>query len=223
MGSAFKLVILAELIRATNAGERRWTDAVTLDGAPLPGGVYTQAPAGTRVALRELATKMISISDNSATDILIKTLGRARIEAMLPVVGIADPRAAAPADVDARHVQAEGGPITGAPRPALIWPRTRLGAARCSTGRSPPSRLSAIDPALFVDGQAGDDRHARMVREPRRPRPRDGLDPAATPKSGPGAEARAILAINPAVPARDPRRCGATSATRVDRSPACSA
>lgn len=97
IGSAFKLVILAELVRATNAGERHWTDTVTLDGkTELPGGTYTLSPAGTQVTLRELAGKMISVSDNSATDILLHTLGRARIEAMLPVVGIANPAALRP-------------------------------------------------------------------------------------------------------------------------------
>ncbi|MEP9361183.1 serine hydrolase [Sphingomonas sp. KR3-1] len=91
IGSAFKLVILAELVRATNAGERKWDDLVTLDGGMLPGGGYTMKPKGTQVSLRELATQMISISDNSATDILLHTLGRAKVEAMMPVLGIADP------------------------------------------------------------------------------------------------------------------------------------
>jgi len=91
IGSAFKLVILAELVRETNAGSRKWDDLVTLDGSPLPGGGYTRKPKGTQVTLRELATQMISISDNSATDILLKTLGREKVEAMLPVLGIADP------------------------------------------------------------------------------------------------------------------------------------
>ncbi len=91
IGSEFKLVILAEVIRAITAGERRWTDAVTLDGRPLPGGRYAALPAGTKVPLRELAQAMISVSDNSATDIMIATLGRERIEAMLPQVGIARP------------------------------------------------------------------------------------------------------------------------------------
>jgi beta-lactamase class A len=93
VGSAFKLVILAELVRSTNAGERTWDDMVTLDGRMLPGGGYALKPAGTKVSLRELATQMISISDNSATDILLATLGRERVEAMLPVLGVRpDPR-----------------------------------------------------------------------------------------------------------------------------------
>lgn len=91
IGSAFKLIILAELVRATNAGERKWDDMVTLDGTPLPGGGYFMKSKGTQISLRELATQMISISDNSATDILLRTLGREKVEAMLPVVGVADP------------------------------------------------------------------------------------------------------------------------------------
>lgn len=91
IGSAFKLVILAELVRETNAGTRKWDDLVTLDGGMLPGGGYTAKPKGTQVSLRELATQMISISDNSATDILLHTLGREKVEAMMPVLGIADP------------------------------------------------------------------------------------------------------------------------------------
>uniref|UniRef100_A0A183C8B1 Beta-lactamase2 domain-containing protein n=1 Tax=Globodera pallida TaxID=36090 RepID=A0A183C8B1_GLOPA len=91
IGSAFKLVILAELVRLTNKGERKWDDLVTLDGGMLPGGGYTTKPKGTQVSLRELATQMISISDNSATDILLHHLGRQKVEAMMPVLGIADP------------------------------------------------------------------------------------------------------------------------------------
>lgn len=93
VGSAFKLVIFAELVRATNAGERRWDDQVTLEGGQLPWGGYAFRPAGTKVSLRELATQMISISDNSAADILLATLGRDKVEAMLGTLGVRpDPR-----------------------------------------------------------------------------------------------------------------------------------
>ncbi|KQM77553.1 hypothetical protein ASE70_06595 [Sphingomonas sp. Leaf22] len=90
IGSAFKLVILAELVRSIEAGERKWSDVVTLDGSALPGGGYAQQPKGTRVPFRDLAERMISVSDNSATDILLFQLGRQKVEAMLPVVGMTD-------------------------------------------------------------------------------------------------------------------------------------
>jgi len=93
VGSAFKLIILAELVRVTNKGERKWDDMVTLDGRMLPGGGYNWKPKGTQVSLRELATQMISISDNSATDILLDFLGREKVEAMLRTIGVThDPR-----------------------------------------------------------------------------------------------------------------------------------
>ncbi len=90
IGSAFKLVILSELVRSIAAGERRWTDSVTIDGRPLPGGAYTLRAKGVQVPVRELAERMISVSDNSATDILLHHLGREKVEAMLPVVGMTD-------------------------------------------------------------------------------------------------------------------------------------
>ncbi len=90
IGSAFKLVILSELVRSIAAGERKWTDTVTLDGRPLPGGFYTPAARGTAVPIRDLAERMISVSDNSATDILLFHLGRRKVEAMLPIIGMTD-------------------------------------------------------------------------------------------------------------------------------------
>ena len=96
IGSTFKLVILAELVRAIDAGERKWDDATTLDGAELPAGGFNQLPKGTTVPLRALAEAMIKVSDNSATDVLIRTLGREKIEAMQARVGIKAPAANVP-------------------------------------------------------------------------------------------------------------------------------
>lgn len=91
VGSAFKLVIFAELIRSISASERRWDDEVTLDGRELPFGSYRQLPTGSKVSLRNLAEKMISVSDNSATDLLLFALGRENVETMQKTLGVADP------------------------------------------------------------------------------------------------------------------------------------
>ena len=96
IGSTFKLVILAELVRAIDAGTRKWDDAIVLDGTELPAGGFNQLPKGTTVPLRKLAEEMIRISDNSATDVLIRTLGREKIEAMQAKVGIKTPAANVP-------------------------------------------------------------------------------------------------------------------------------
>lgn len=87
VGSTFKLVILAELIRAVDAGERRWGDLIPIDGAELPAGLFRDLPTGSRIPLRGLAEAMIKVSDNSATDMLIRLLGREKIEAMQSRVG----------------------------------------------------------------------------------------------------------------------------------------
>ena len=96
IGSTFKLVILAELVRAIDAGQRKWDDAIVLDGTELPAGGFNRMPKGTTVPLRKLAEEMIRISDNSATDVLIRVLGREKIEAMQGKVGIKAPKANVP-------------------------------------------------------------------------------------------------------------------------------
>lgn len=199
IGSAFKLVILAELVRATNAGERGWDDLVTLDGSPLPGGGYTGKPAGTRVPLRELATQMISVSDNSATDILLHHLGRTKVEAMLPVVGIRDARdrnlpfLATLEMFKLKGVQ--GGALGSRWEAANITDRRAL-----LSGPVANAPVSAIPASLFQDRKpiriatiewfASADDLLRVMDWLRRN------------TEGPtGAEARAILSKNPGIPA----------------------
>lgn len=82
VGSTFKIAVLAELNRAINAGERDWSDVVQLNDyqKSLPSGQLQSWPEGTYLTLNTLANLMISISDNTATDILIEELGRNEIE-----------------------------------------------------------------------------------------------------------------------------------------------
>ena len=82
VGSTFKLAVLTALDREIRSGKRHWSDVVLLrDGwRSMPSGVMQAWPAGTPVTLATLAAEMISISDNTATDTLIHTLGRAAIE-----------------------------------------------------------------------------------------------------------------------------------------------
>lgn len=88
IGSSYKLWILAELARQVRAGERRWSDVVTLDRRSLPSGVLQTWPRGAPVTLHTLAAQMISISDNTATDMLLHTLGRENVERMIATLGV---------------------------------------------------------------------------------------------------------------------------------------
>ena len=87
LGSAFKLWVLAELARQVAADERHWAEVVKVGAPSLPSGVLQTWPVGSPVTLQTLATLMISISDNTATDTLLTTLGRAKVDAMAEGAG----------------------------------------------------------------------------------------------------------------------------------------
>ncbi|HEX8528321.1 serine hydrolase [Allosphingosinicella sp.] len=91
IGSAFKLFVLAELVRSVKAGERKWSDVVPLGRPSLPSGLVQDWPKGSPVTLHSLAALMISRSDNSATDTLLEVLGREKVERLLPALGVRAP------------------------------------------------------------------------------------------------------------------------------------
>lgn len=90
LGSGFKLYVLGALVQAIEAGDVGWDDELTITDElkSLPSGELQDRPAGSTVTVREAAEKMIQISDNTATDLLIDRLGRRRVEAMLRPMGM---------------------------------------------------------------------------------------------------------------------------------------
>lgn len=97
LGSAFKLWVLAEAARQVEAGERRWRDVVRIDAQrSLPSGITQSWPKDAPVTLQTLATLMISLSDNTATDTLMRILGREKVDAMVARSGVRDPGATLP-------------------------------------------------------------------------------------------------------------------------------
>ncbi|BCM90204.1 hypothetical protein IAD21_02055 [Abditibacteriota bacterium] len=91
IGSTFKLYVLSELVRNIAAGKRHWGDVIELKEASLPSGFLQTWPSGSPITLHTLASLMISISDNTATDQLITTLGREPIEKMMATAGNSNP------------------------------------------------------------------------------------------------------------------------------------
>lgn len=83
VGSTFKLAVLAALRQQIETGQRSWSDVVELrpEWKSLPSGFLQTWPDGSRLTLETLATLMISVSDNTATDALIHILGREAVEA----------------------------------------------------------------------------------------------------------------------------------------------
>ncbi|MBK7162303.1 MAG: serine hydrolase [Sphingomonadales bacterium] len=95
-GSTFKLYVLAELASQVAGGQRRWSDVVPL-GVRNHSSAGTQNwPLDTPVTLQTLATWMISVSDNAATDALMRELGRDAVEGKLATIGHSAPDKALP-------------------------------------------------------------------------------------------------------------------------------
>lgn len=88
IGSAFKLFILAELSRQIASGQRHWSDVVALDRHSIASGTLQNWPLGAPLTLHTLAALMISVSDNSAADMLLHTLGRENVERMMATIGV---------------------------------------------------------------------------------------------------------------------------------------
>lgn len=79
VGSAFKLAVLVELRdRIEKQKKLAWESVIKLDPKwkSLPSGMLQEWPAQTPLTVQTLASLMISISDNTATDTLIHLLGR---------------------------------------------------------------------------------------------------------------------------------------------------
>jgi beta-lactamase class A len=91
IGSTFKLYILAELAAQVDAGKRKWADVIPLTRRSFSSAATQNLPLGTPVTLQLLATWMIMVSDNAATDELILLLGRDKIEARLRSIGHSNP------------------------------------------------------------------------------------------------------------------------------------
>jgi hypothetical protein len=93
LGSAFKLYVLDALARAVASGKVSWTEqlTVTSQSKSLPSGELQNEPDGTRVTVRQAAADMISMSDNTAANMLMALLGRTAVEAAAADSGLADP------------------------------------------------------------------------------------------------------------------------------------
>jgi beta-lactamase class A len=84
--SSIKIAVLAELYRQAQSGKLKLTDLYTVQASDLVpdssimGGL---TPGVTRITLRDLATMMVAVSDNSATNVLIDRVGMENVNAML--------------------------------------------------------------------------------------------------------------------------------------------
>ena len=93
--SSIKICVLAELYRQAQAGKLKLTDMYTMNAADLVqdsdimGGL---TPGITKITLRDLATMMVAVSDNSATNVLIDRVGMENVNAFLGSLGLHNTR-----------------------------------------------------------------------------------------------------------------------------------
>ena len=99
--SCIKVTVLAELYRQDQqagqgaTGKARLTDTYTMDAADLVADSAIMAgltPGVSKLRNRDLATFMVAVSDNSATNVLIDRVGMANVNAMLDSLGLTHTR-----------------------------------------------------------------------------------------------------------------------------------
>ena len=93
--STIKVAVLAELYRQDAHGPGRLGDLYTVDARDLVpdsdimGGL---TPGVTKLTNRDLATMMVAVSDNSATNVLIDRVGMENVNGLLAGLGLRDTR-----------------------------------------------------------------------------------------------------------------------------------
>ncbi|GAA4911879.1 hypothetical protein GCM10023334_011090 [Nonomuraea thailandensis] len=94
LGSMIKLYVLGAVAERVKSGALRWDTRLTItpELKSLPSGVLQDRPDGSRVTVLEAARLMISISDNTATDLLIHKVGRKAVERTMREWGVRDAR-----------------------------------------------------------------------------------------------------------------------------------
>ena len=93
--SSIKIPVLANLYLQAQQGKLKLTDLYTVQSSDLvPDSDIMNGltPGVTRVTLHDLATMMVAVSDNSATNVLIDKVGMQNVNAMLDSLGLTHTR-----------------------------------------------------------------------------------------------------------------------------------
>ena len=93
--SSIKIAVLAELYHQMQQGRLQLTDMYTVQQSDLVpdsdimGGL---TPGVTKITSRDLATMMVAVSDNSATNVLIDRVGMENVNALMDSLGLTHTR-----------------------------------------------------------------------------------------------------------------------------------
>lgn len=89
--SSIKIAVLADLYLQAQQGKLKLTDEYVVRKEDLVAGsdiMLGLTPGVTRLTLRDLATMVVAVSDNSATNVLIGRVGMENVNAMLDSLGL---------------------------------------------------------------------------------------------------------------------------------------
>ena len=136
IGSTFKLIVLGEVARQVRAGRLRWDQVVPIERHSLPSGLLQDWPLGSPVTLHTLAGLMISRSDNTATDALLRLAGRDNVERMMATMGLRSAARNRPflTTMEAFQLKAEEAPVLAQWRSADEAARRRMLRERYEQG-----------------------------------------------------------------------------------------
>jgi beta-lactamase class A len=93
--SSIKIAVLANLYLQAQQGKLKLTDLYTVQSSDLVQDsdiMNGLTPGVTRVTLRDLATMMVAVSDNAATNVLIDHVGMQNVNAMLDSLSLTHTR-----------------------------------------------------------------------------------------------------------------------------------
>jgi beta-lactamase class A len=132
--STIKLPILCAVESLVAAGTARWDEPLTVRGADkvTGSGVLADLEDGTTLSLRNVATLMIIVSDNTATNLVLDRISADAVNDFLDTLGLRDTRAL-------RKVRGDGAPLAS----ASGWSRAGLVEAnrRYGLGVSTPREM----------------------------------------------------------------------------------
>ncbi|MGH8506713.1 MAG: serine hydrolase [Stenotrophobium sp.] len=167
--SVFKVPVLVELFRQSDAGLVDLTEPVTVPvagRAPGPTGLSVMLGPVT-LSWRDLALSMMVVSDNAATDVICAKVGLSKVNATMRALGL--PGTAV--DFDCRGLFAQMGQDAGVanladfpthPDAELVRRLRVLDAPK--TNRTTPREISSLFEMIWADRAASPDSCAQMRR-----------------------------------------------------------
>jgi len=163
--STIKLAIVYELFRQVDEGRVRLDQVLPLDRKSAVGGSGVLFYLGTpSLSVRDYATLMVIVSDNTATNVLIDLLGIDRIAARMSALGLTETKLR-------RHM--------------MDLPAARRGEENVSTPAEIVRLLEIISKGEGLSA-SGRDEAVALLKKPKISRLRAGLPPAIDAADKPG-------------------------------------